>query len=204
MYIVIEGPDRSGKDTQAKRLARYLVETTGHAPLLISEPCTDLPTGRLLRQLLKAGALPEAHAALFMADRVALQKNVVCPALEAGRTVISVRSFMSTLVYQQDHWPIKTLYEIQKPMLLAKPSHIIVLDVDPEVAQERMKTDPGRAECYEVLETQKRVSQRYFELVLDSDFWDIWPKSNPPLSIVIPGGLSKNDVQEKIIEFLGV
>ena len=89
-------------------------------------------------------------------------------------------------------------------MLLAKPSHIIVLDVDPEVAQERMKTDPGRAECYEVLETQKRVSQRYFELVLDSDFWDIWPKSNPPLSIVIPGGLSKNDVQEKLIEFLGV
>lgn len=201
-YIVIEGPDRSGKDTQAKLLARHLVETTGHAPLVVSEPCTDLPTGKLLRQLLKSGEYPEAHAALFMADRAALQKNIISPALNSDRTVISVRSFMSTLVYQQDLWPLDSLYEIQKNMILEKPTHLIVLDIDPEVAQKRMETDQGRSECYEVLETQKRVRLRYLNMLLDPKFWDIW--QSPAQSIILQGGAPKESVHDQIIKFLGV
>jgi dTMP kinase len=163
-YILIEGTDGSGKDTQADLLVTRL-EELGLNPLRVAEPCEDLPTGKLLRQLLASGEHREAHAALFLADRMALQAQQVVPALEAGRPVISVRSFLSTLVYQQENWPLDWLIEIHKQMLV-KPDVVVWLDVDPEVGLDRVGKRASTKEVYEKIDIQQRNRGRYRDLLL--------------------------------------
>lgn len=163
MYVVIEGGDGSGKDTQADMLVSYLAEQ-GLDPLRVAEPCEGLPTGKFLRQLLASGDLKESHAALFLADRMALTTRHVKPALDAGRPVVSVRSFLSTLVYQQDHYPLDWLLDIHRQMS-AVPDVVILLDIDPAVGLGRVGQRGVAAEVYETLDIQQRTRQRYMDLI---------------------------------------
>lgn len=161
MYIVIEGIDGSGKDTQADLLAAKL-----NQPLQVNEPDNELPTGKLLRQLLKSGEYPQAHSALFLADRLALMESKIQPALANGRDVISVRSWLSTLVYQQDQWPLDWLKDIHR-LLPCKPTHLVLLDVDPAVGMGRTQRRGGPLEVYERLDIQIRNRSRYLDLLPD-------------------------------------
>ncbi len=95
--IALEGVDGSGKSTQATILAERL------GALLTFEPgATEL--GRALRRLLlEPGhqALHErAEALLMAADRAQHVAEVVGPALDAGRVVVTDRFSPSTLAYQ--------------------------------------------------------------------------------------------------------
>jgi len=198
-YILLEGPDRSGKDTQAAMLVRHLTDK-GQNPLLVAEPCADLPTGKLLRQLLKSGEFPESHAALFLADRMALQSHVLKHAIDAGRPVVSVRSFLSTLCYQAEDWPMDWLYCIHE-MLPIKPTHVVILDVDSDEAQRRMGRDIRSPEMYEKIEIQRRVRQRYLELPQQDRFWRLLHPAG--WAVVIPEA-SEEEVHNRVWNFVGV
>lgn len=161
-YIVLEGVDGAGKDEQGDRLYERLGKTG--SVMRVNEPDSSLPTGQLLRQMLKDGSYVEAHAAMFLADRMAMMATKVRPFLAAGGSVVSVRSFVSTLVYQQENWPLPWLFAIHE-QLPCKPTHLIILDLDPEVALQRATRRPGHMEFYEKLETQQRNRQRYLDLV---------------------------------------
>lgn len=163
ILTIIEGTDGSGKDSQADLLYTRLVDL-GLNPLRVAEPCEDLPTGKLLRQLLSSGEYRKAHAALFLADRMALYESMVQPALDAGRPVISVRSFLSTLVYQQENWPLEWLQDIHKQMP-AKPNVVIWLDVDPETGMSRVGKRALAKEVYEKIDIQQRNRARYRSLL---------------------------------------
>ena len=195
-YTILDGVDGSGKDSQALHLVRRFAER-GMDPLLVHEP-TDMPTGRLLRQLLKSGEYPEAHAGLFMADRMALQVNVIKPAIEAGRPVVSVRSFLSTLVYQAEHYPLDWLICIHK-MLPIQPSHIYVLDVPAEVGMERRLGRELRGgatpEVYEKIDIQRRVRSRYLALLENPAFQEMVKGS---FYTVIDGTMDETKVSEII------
>jgi dTMP kinase len=172
MYVCIEGIDGCGKDTQVDLLtaASRLI---GCPVLRVAEPDSSLPTGQLLRQLLREGQLSLSHAALFLADRLALQQDKILPWYAAGagdpldgRMVVSARCFLSTLVYQQEQWPLDWLFDLHREMP-RKPDRILVLDLDPERAAERMIKRNIHSECYERLPTQIRNRQRYRELMAD-------------------------------------
>jgi len=165
VYIAFDGPDASGKDTQADLLTEAL-RRHGHDPLRLNEPDVTLPTGALLRSLIKDGIYPESHAALFLADRLAVQHHRIIPALKAGRPVVSSRCFLSTLVYQQDQYDLDWLFEIHKA-LPVKLDHLFILDVDPKEAAERLNRRPTAPEYYERLDTQTRNRQRYLDLSRD-------------------------------------
>lgn len=98
-FIVIEGPDGSGTTTHSKRLADRLSEL-GQDVLLTAEP-TDRHIGRFIREQLAAKTIPSPAALqlLFCADRAAHVDLDIRPALAAGKTVISDRYALSTLVY---------------------------------------------------------------------------------------------------------
>lgn len=164
-YIVIEGLDGSGKDTQADLLCAHFREM-GLNPLRLNEPDADLPIGKLLRQLLKSGEYPEAHAPLFLADRMVMLVTKVIPAIREDRPVVSSRSFLSTLVYQQDQWPLEWLLAIHE-QLPAKPNRVIILDMNPEEALKRVAARPGHLEIYERVDIQRRNRDRYRELAED-------------------------------------
>lgn len=98
-FIVLEGPDGSGTTTHAALLGEKLGRI-GHDVLLTAEPTTGA-IGTFIREQLKKKSIdsPSALQLLFCADRAAHIETVIKPALAAGKTVISDRYVISTLVY---------------------------------------------------------------------------------------------------------
>ena len=100
-FIVLEGPDRCGKSTQAKLLYNRLV-ACGHEVVLTREP-GGAPTAERIRQLVLEPGLdirPMAELMLYEASRAQHTQEKILPALEAGKTVICERYTMSTCAYQ--------------------------------------------------------------------------------------------------------
>ena len=97
MFITFEGIDRSGKTTQASMLA----EALGDEAMLVREP-GGTPAAERIRELVKGNTdlSPMAETLLFGAARAELVEQVVRPALEAGKVVVSDRYIDSTVAYQ--------------------------------------------------------------------------------------------------------
>lgn len=198
-YICIEGIDGCGKDTQVDMLVEAWKDA-GRNPLRVNEPDETLPTGKLLRQLLKSGEYPETHAPLFVADRMALLTNKVAPALAAGRPVVSSRSFVSTLVFQQENWPLDWLLHLHAK-LPVKADLIFILDLDPEVALGRVGSRGGHKEVYEKLDIMKRCRQRYLDIEDTPGLLAPW-MTQYGMSKVIPADGSPEEVFEQIQEYV--
>ena len=98
LFVTFEGIDRSGKTTQA----RLLVDALGEEALGVREP-GGTAAGERVRELLKDPDVelsPESEALLFAAARAELVSEVILPALEQGRVVVSDRFLDSSLAYQ--------------------------------------------------------------------------------------------------------
>lgn len=100
-FIVLEGPDRCGKSTQAKLLYNYLL-AHGYDVVLTREP-GGTPTAEKIRQIVLEPGLdvrPLAELLLYEASRAQHTQEKILPALEEGKTVICERYTMSTCAYQ--------------------------------------------------------------------------------------------------------
>ena len=98
LFVTLEGIDRSGKTTQAQ----LLCEALGARALAVREP-GGTAVGERVRDLLKDGSIaigPRTEALLFAAARAELVGEVIRPALEDGRVVVSDRFLDSSLAYQ--------------------------------------------------------------------------------------------------------
>ncbi len=102
-FISFEGSEGCGKSTQIRRFVEWLREG-GREAIVTREPGGTL-VGERIRHLLQhdpaAEALsPESELLLFAASRAQLVREVVLPALAAGKWVVADRFFDSTTVYQ--------------------------------------------------------------------------------------------------------
>jgi dTMP kinase len=144
--LVFEGLDGAGKSTQAARLARAL-EDAGQPVVRTREPY-DCPSGRRIREMARSGSrvAPEQELAWFLAQRREHVRDVIAPALAAGRVVISDRYFLSTVAYQGARGldPRRILQESEVEFPL--PDLVILLEIDPEAGLERVASRPGAAE----------------------------------------------------------
>lgn len=101
LFVVLEGPDKSGKSTQARLLADAL-RGRGREVLHTREPGgTSVAEG--VRKVLLDPHLtidPLAELFLYEASRAQHTAEKIRPALDAGQVVISERFTMSTDAYQ--------------------------------------------------------------------------------------------------------
>jgi dTMP kinase len=147
-FIVLEGGEGSGKSTQARLLADAL------GAVLTREPgATEV--GRRIRDVVLdpaagRGLDDRAEALLMAADRAQHVAEVVRPALDAGRDVVSDRFSGSTLAYQ-GHGRGLDLGELAWLSRWAarglEPDVVVLLDVPREVAAARMGGAPDRMEA---------------------------------------------------------
>ena len=101
VFIVLEGPDKSGKSTQARRLVGSLL-SQGVKCLHTREPGGS-GVAEAIRKILLEPSLnvtPVAELFLYEASRAQHTEQVLLPALAQGRVVICERYTLSTDVYQ--------------------------------------------------------------------------------------------------------
>lgn len=127
MFIVIDGPDGSGKTTLAKQLVEQL-RLNGVQCIYTYEPTHDSLAGIKIRQLMKSGNFEDIYsfADLFVEDRKEHLATLIMPTLERGEVVICDRYKYSALAYQQLQGvdPVY-LVEINKECLI--PDFVFVL-----------------------------------------------------------------------------
>jgi dTMP kinase len=102
LFLSFEGGEGSGKSLQARGLAQTLNER-GRDVVLTREPGGTAAGERIRDILLHAREIPlspEAQVLLFSSARAQLVREVIQPALDAGKIVIADRFFDSTVVYQ--------------------------------------------------------------------------------------------------------
>jgi dTMP kinase len=90
-FIVMEGPDGSGKTTQISLLIQYL-EDLGIDYIVTREP-GGTRIGEAIRQIILNPEFKEmsdvTEMLLYAASRAQLMKDVISPAIQAGKVVIS-------------------------------------------------------------------------------------------------------------------
>jgi dTMP kinase len=147
-FITIEGPDGSGKTTQAATLAGHL-EARGMDVHVTREPGGTW-LGERLREILLArtGSVaptdPLTDAFLFNAARRQLVTEVIRPAIDAGRTVVCARFADSTLAYQGfgAGVPLERLRALESAATDGlKPDLTVLLDVPVEAGLARKAPD---------------------------------------------------------------
>ena len=101
-FITLEGPEGSGKSSQARRLVQAL-RRRGERVVFVQDPGSTV-LGRRLRTLLLHDHLrrvsPMTEALLFIAGRIPLVEEQIRPALRRGRVVVCDRFHDSTVAYQ--------------------------------------------------------------------------------------------------------
>lgn len=100
-FITFDGPEGSGKSTQA----RWLIQTLRHHgyPVLFLRDPGSTALGRALRRVLlhtQAPLSPIAEALLFIGGRVQLVEEKIAPALKQEKVVVCDRFHDATVVYQ--------------------------------------------------------------------------------------------------------
>lgn len=102
LFLSFEGGEAAGKSVQAARLAESL-GASAREVLLTREP-GGTPFAERIRDVLlharEVDLTPEAQALLFSAARAQHTRDVIRPALAAGKVVVADRYFDSTLAYQ--------------------------------------------------------------------------------------------------------
>lgn len=142
-YYVIEGLDGTGKSTLIEKLK------TAHPEwIFVAEP-GGTPIGQRLRTLVKEGLgneviTPISELLMFSAARTQLLSQVIAPALVEGKTVVSDRNWISTLMYQGHGFgtfAINTVLELHRLILkdLPVPDEYLYLSLSMEQRALRLR-----------------------------------------------------------------
>lgn len=189
MYIVIEGQDGTGKDTQAKMLKEYF-ESQGKKVVTYSESGTaseDEFVSGIAR--LNFGSKQDigykTRVLLFLVNRYEQWRKLAEPALKNGDIVITTRNWLSTLIYEgygtgvSRSFIIK-LHKIVMPEYYFKPDKIILLTIDEQNQLKRLSSQKDekwdrKQEFWKSKggEFQKKINKAYLKIAKENNIQTI-------------------------------
>jgi len=151
MFLSIDGGDGTGKSTQAELLCQWLGQQSRAVVACRDPGSTRL--GEAVRNLLLDRHDLEidrrSEMLLYMAARAQMVEEVIRPALEQGKTVVSDRYLLANVAYQGygGGLDVATLWEVGRVATGGlMPDLTIVLDVPAEVAAARLARPLDRME----------------------------------------------------------
>ena len=142
-FISFEGIDGSGKSTQAKLLAKTLVDL-GYDVVLTREPGGSVGAEEIRALVLQGDPdrwSAESEILLFTAARRDHMEKTILPALNAGKIVICDRFADSTRMYQGlSRGDLRNLVdELHNLMIPQDPDLTVLIDLDPKLGLSRAK-----------------------------------------------------------------
>ena len=172
-FIVLEGPDGSGKTTQITKLKEYL-EEKGRKCLITREP-GGTRIGEAIRHIILNPDYKEmsdvTEMLLYAASRAQLIHDVIGPAIEEGKFVICDRFVDSSIVYQgiARGLGIETVSSINAPGIgIYQPDLIFFIDIPEEegLARKKKQKKLDRLE-QESIDFHHMVSEGYRKVLSD-------------------------------------
>ena len=193
-FISIEGPDGSGKSTQARLLADHLKDQR-HDVLFTREP-GGTEIGDQIRHVLMAldnkRMSPETEFLLFSASRAQLVRAVIQPHLARGGVVVCDRFYDSSLAYQGyghqlDLDQLRSVTQFVTGGLV--PDLTLLLDLPSEEGLNRRKEAGlwNRLDDYD-LAFHERVREGYRRLA----------QADPMRWVVIDATRSQDEIQQDV------
>lgn len=189
--ISFEGLDGVGKTTQVRLTAEKLRKWG--CPVVVTREPGGTPLSEAVRQLLLdpvfEGMSPVAEAFLYAGARAQLVREVILPALDAGKIVLCDRFVDSSIAYQGygRGVDLQFLWSINKFVLQELGSFLtVLLDLDPGLAIKRVSGN-DRLEK-EGLNFRQRVREGYLALAREA----------PERVKVVSAAGSPEEVQEKV------
>lgn len=173
-FITLEGPDGSGKTSQAARLRDRLA--AARVPvLLVREPGGTTVGERIRAILLDTSEVParldaRTDALLFHAARAQNVTEVIEPALVRGVTVVAARYADSTLAYQGygSGLPLDELRALERFAIRdTRPDLTVILDLPAEIGLGRKS--PGETTRFEAhfdVAYHRRVREGFLALAV--------------------------------------
>ncbi len=142
MFITMEGIEGSGKTTQMRLLSEWLLSQQIDCVLTKEPGGTEV--GQHIRELVLNPKTvlthPYSETLLFIADRVEHIAQVIQPALDAQKWVLSDRYSDSTLAYQVGGRQLdRTMVTDLDKVVVLKPDITLVLDLPVEEGLKRAK-----------------------------------------------------------------
>ncbi|NCD09899.1 MAG: dTMP kinase [Negativicutes bacterium] len=169
LFISFEGADGTGKTTQIERISSWL-QKQGYEVVCTREP-GGTKAAEKIRALVLDAELAISHKTetlLYLAARADHIKQLIEPALQAGKMVLCDRFSDSTFVYQgrgrgMDLQTLKMLDNFATGNL--HPDLTILLDGDPEEMAVRRR-ERGISDRFELegLAFQKKIREAFLEL----------------------------------------
>lgn len=197
MLITIEGIDGTGKSTLIKNLESQLNDI---APVITREPGSTW-IGEQVRRGIAEEIDPVAEALLFTADHAAHIRDLIRPALSAGKVVISDRYSDSRYAYQSVTLksflpdPLEWLQAIHHGWTII-PDRTYLLTIPIDEAMHRLSADRDNTEHFEKADILSRVQQNYLMLA----------EQDPDRFVIIDAMLEKekigNFVADSIRQFV--
>jgi len=168
-FLVLDGPDGSGKTVQLDLLARFL-ESHGIAIVRAADP-GGTRIGNQISRLLKYDADGymdvNTEVMLFMASRAQLVSEVIGPALAEGKTVLCDRFISATCAYQGSNgYPTDKIVQLGRFAVGDTWPHLTIL-IDLPVEEGLERTGRKRYQKTKVNHTDAGQGYLFQNVVVD-------------------------------------
>jgi len=195
IFISFEGPDGSGKSTQIRLLTEYCREK-GLEAVTVREPGGTAISEKIRDIILdkkNSEMSPVAEALLYAASRAQLVEQIIRPALEEGKMVLSDRFMDSSIAYQCYGRGLGDGVRIINEFAVRdlQPDLTFFLDLDPVKGKQRVlkEGEPDRLES-EAMTFHRAVYEGYKKLSL------IYPQRFVTVDADRPIGDIASDIRE--------
>ncbi|MCR4276512.1 MAG: dTMP kinase [Candidatus Roizmanbacteria bacterium] len=174
MFIVIEGIDGAGCETQGKNLIKLLSES-GKKASLIKYPDYDRNVGKIIRDFLyeSKGLTPQQQFLLYTMQFVMDKKMIETK--RKDEILIADRYFSTTLCYQTlEGIDMQMATDYAKDFEIEVPDAIFYLNVDPDIAIKRKhgedKIKNFREKDFDFI----RKTHQQYQMLVDKQVWGKW------------------------------
>jgi len=174
MFIVIEGIDGAGCETQGKNLIKLLKES-GKKASLIKYPDYERNVGKIIREFLYDNKNLTAQQQFLLYTMQFIMDKKMIETRRKDEILIADRYFSTTLCYQTlEGIDIKMATDYAKNFQIEVPDAIFYLNVDPDIAIKRKhgedKIKNFREKDFDFI----RKTHKQYQMLVDEQVWGKW------------------------------